>query len=77
MSLKERIHSANEEALRRIVALADGWHAAFPTAEGLEAGLRELRPSHADGIFYVNDAMVLSQADQIIETAKALRALLE
>jgi probable F420-dependent oxidoreductase len=30
-------------ALRRIVALADGWHAAFPTADGLEAGLRELR----------------------------------
>ena len=30
-------------ALRRIVALADGWHAAFPTADGLEGGLRELR----------------------------------
>jgi probable F420-dependent oxidoreductase len=30
-------------ALRRIVALADGWHAAFPTAAGLEAGLHELR----------------------------------
>jgi probable F420-dependent oxidoreductase len=30
-------------ALRRIVALADGWHAAFPTAGGLEGGLRELR----------------------------------
>jgi len=30
-------------ALRRIVALADGWHAAFPTAEGLETGLRDLR----------------------------------
>lgn len=30
-------------ALRRIVALADGWHAAFPTAAGLEAGLDELR----------------------------------
>ena len=30
-------------ALRRIVALADGWHAAFPTAEGLEMGLRDLR----------------------------------
>ena len=30
-------------ALRRIVALADGWHAAFPTAAGLETGLRELR----------------------------------
>jgi probable F420-dependent oxidoreductase len=30
-------------ALRRIVALADGWHAAFPTAAGLESGLGELR----------------------------------
>ena len=30
-------------ALSRIVALADGWHAAFPTAAGLEAGLSELR----------------------------------
>jgi alkanesulfonate monooxygenase SsuD/methylene tetrahydromethanopterin reductase-like flavin-dependent oxidoreductase (luciferase family) len=30
-------------ALRRIVALADGWHAAFPTAAGLEAGLALLR----------------------------------
>ena len=30
-------------ALRRIVALADGWHAAFPTADGLAAGLHELR----------------------------------
>jgi probable F420-dependent oxidoreductase len=32
-----------EPALRRIVALADGWHAAFPTAAGLEAGLALLR----------------------------------
>jgi probable F420-dependent oxidoreductase len=30
-------------ALRRIVALADGWHAAFPSAVGLEAGLALLR----------------------------------
>ena len=30
-------------ALRRIVALADGWHAAFPSAAGLEAGLALLR----------------------------------
>ena len=30
-------------ALRRIVALADGWHAAFPTAAGLDAGLLLLR----------------------------------
>jgi putative ABC transport system substrate-binding protein len=43
------------------------------SVEKLRASLRELRPSHADAIFYVNDAMVLSQAEQIIETAKALR----
>jgi probable F420-dependent oxidoreductase len=30
-------------ALRRIVALADGWHAAFPSAAGLESGLGDLR----------------------------------
>jgi probable F420-dependent oxidoreductase len=30
-------------ALRRIVALADGWHAAFPTADKLEAGIALLR----------------------------------
>ena len=33
----------SKPALRRIAALADGWHAAFPTAAGLEAGLAELR----------------------------------
>ncbi len=33
----------SKPALRRIVALADGWHAAFPTATGLEAGLSALR----------------------------------
>ncbi len=33
----------SKPALRRIVALADGWHAAFPTAAGLESGLAELR----------------------------------
>jgi probable F420-dependent oxidoreductase len=30
-------------ALRRIVALANGWHAAFPSAAGLESGLGDLR----------------------------------
>jgi probable F420-dependent oxidoreductase len=30
-------------ALRRAVALGDGWHAAFPSVAGLEAGLAELR----------------------------------
>ena len=33
----------SKPALRRIVALADGWHAAFPTAAGLESGLSALR----------------------------------
>lgn len=33
----------SKPALRRVVALADGWHAAFPTATGLEAGLALLR----------------------------------
>lgn len=33
----------SKPALRRIVALADGWHAAFPTAAALESGLAELR----------------------------------
>ena len=30
-------------ALRRIAALADGWHAAFPTVALMEAGIAELR----------------------------------
>src|SRR6266540_2418710 len=30
-------------ALRRIVALADGWHAAFPTARGMEEGITLLK----------------------------------
>src|SRR5262245_39852766 len=30
-------------ALRRVVALGDGWHAAFPTVPALEEGLRRLR----------------------------------
>jgi probable F420-dependent oxidoreductase len=38
----------SKPALRRIVALADGWHAAFPTAAGLEAGLSALREECAE-----------------------------
>jgi probable F420-dependent oxidoreductase len=30
-------------ALRRVVELADGWHAAFPSIEGLEKGIARLR----------------------------------
>jgi putative ABC transport system substrate-binding protein len=43
------------------------------SAEELRAGLRALRPSDADAIFYVSDAMVSSQSALIIETAKAKR----
>jgi len=32
-----------KSALRRIVALADGWHAAFPTAKGMEEGITLLK----------------------------------
>ena len=32
-----------ERALRRVVALGDGWHAAFPTPDALARGIAELR----------------------------------
>ncbi len=41
------------------------------SVEELRASLRALRPGDADGIFYVSDAMVSSQAELIIETAMA------
>ena len=41
------------------------------SVEELRAALRALRPGDADGIFYVPDAMVQSQAELVIETAKA------
>jgi probable F420-dependent oxidoreductase len=37
-----------KRALRRIVALADGWHAAFPTAQAMEAGITLLKRECAD-----------------------------
>ncbi|MSQ63666.1 MAG: ABC transporter substrate-binding protein, partial [Betaproteobacteria bacterium] len=43
------------------------------SVEKLQASLRELRPSPADAIFFVNDAMILSQAELIVETARALK----
>src|SRR5712692_4622502 len=39
----------------------------------LRAGLRALRPGEADAFFFVSDAMVSSQAELIIETARAKR----
>jgi putative ABC transport system substrate-binding protein len=41
--------------------------------EELQAGLRALRPGEADAFFYVADAMVASQTELIIESARAKR----
>jgi len=43
------------------------------SVEELRAGLRALRPGEADAFFYVSDAMVTSQAELIIESARARR----
>ena len=41
------------------------------SVEELRAGLRALRPGEADALLYVADAMVASQMELIIETARA------
>jgi putative ABC transport system substrate-binding protein len=41
------------------------------TVSELRAALQALRPGEADAIFYVADAMVTSQMDAVIETARA------
>ena len=43
------------------------------SVEELRAGLRALRPGEADAIFFVSDAMVNSQEDLILDTARAKR----
>ncbi|HYN21938.1 MAG TPA: ABC transporter substrate-binding protein [Thermoanaerobaculia bacterium] len=43
------------------------------SVEELRVGLRALRPGEADAFFYVADAMMTSQAELIINTAKAKR----
>jgi putative ABC transport system substrate-binding protein len=43
------------------------------SVEELRAGLRALRPGEADAFLYVSDAMVASQAELIIESARAKR----
>ncbi len=43
------------------------------SVEELRTGLRALRPGEADALFYVSDAMVGSQEELIIETARAKR----
>jgi putative ABC transport system substrate-binding protein len=44
-----------------------------PSVDALRAGLRAIRPGEADAFFYVADAMVHSQADWIVDTAKTKR----
>jgi putative ABC transport system substrate-binding protein len=43
------------------------------SVEELRAGLRALRPGEADAYFHVSDAMVTSQTELIIESARAKR----
>ena len=43
------------------------------SVEELRAGLRALRPGEADAFFHMPDAMVASQAELIIESARAKR----
>jgi putative tryptophan/tyrosine transport system substrate-binding protein len=43
------------------------------SVEELRAGLRALRPGEADAFLYVADAMVASQAELLIESARAKR----
>ena len=43
------------------------------SVEELRAGLRALRPGEADAFFFVSDAMVNSQEELILDTARAKR----
>jgi putative ABC transport system substrate-binding protein len=45
------------------------------SVEELRTGLRALRPGEADALFYVADAMVASQAELLVESARAKRLL--
>jgi putative ABC transport system substrate-binding protein len=60
---REAARHLKVELLERLVA----------SVEDLRVGLRALRPGEADGLLYVSDAMVGSQAQLIIDTARAKR----
>ncbi|MEX2147028.1 MAG: LLM class F420-dependent oxidoreductase [Candidatus Rokuibacteriota bacterium] len=72
-----------ERALRRVVALADGWHAAFPTPEAMADGMTLLNEEcarvHRDpGTLTVSARMGLSAkrpAAELIEEIHALRRI--
>jgi putative ABC transport system substrate-binding protein len=59
------------EAGQRLRVNVDARH--VNSVEELQAGLRALKPGEADAIFPLADAMVLSQAQLIIDVAKAKR----
>lgn len=69
-SAREAAKSAREAAQRLRVEIVER-HVA--SVEELRAGLGALRVGEADAFFYVSDAMVASQAQWIIETARAKR----
>jgi putative ABC transport system substrate-binding protein len=60
---REAARSLKVELLERPVA----------SVEELQAGLHALRPGEADALLYVSDAMVGSQAQMMIDTARARR----
>jgi len=45
----------------------------LPTVDELRAAVRAIKPGEVDAFFYVPDAMVTSQSDMIIETAREKR----
>jgi len=67
---QQSIKIARDAASRLKVGLVER---RVSSVDELRAGLRALRPGEVDAFFYVSDAMVSSQAELIIETARAKR----
>jgi putative ABC transport system substrate-binding protein len=67
---RESIKIARQVANQLKVALEERTVA---SVEDLRAGLRALRPGEADAIFYVTDAMLVSQAPMVIDIALSKR----
>jgi len=72
-----------ERALRRVVALGDGWHAAFPTVDKMRDGIADLRKACAkagrDPATLTVSARVglpaRKSADELVSELRALRDL--
>ncbi len=67
---QQAVKSARDAARQLKVELAERRVA---SVEELRASLRALRPGEADAYFYVSDAMVASQAELVIDIARAKR----